>query len=86
MKAWPHDFFSQRRTGRRQFREMNSCMQFCRCRKADPMFRFGCLCGASSSGFTIVGRNLDWYALKDNSLAKIHAITLIHNGSKSLPA
>ena len=40
--------------------------------------------GASSSGFTIVGRNLDWYALKDNSLAKIHAITLIHNGSKSI--
>ncbi|MCX6287732.1 MAG: C45 family autoproteolytic acyltransferase/hydrolase [Bacteroidetes bacterium] len=39
---------------------------------------------ASSSGYTIVGRNLDWYALKDNSLAKIHSITLIHNGSKSI--
>ncbi|MCX6284085.1 MAG: C45 family autoproteolytic acyltransferase/hydrolase [Bacteroidetes bacterium] len=39
---------------------------------------------ASASGNTIVGRNLDWYALKDNSLAKIHTITLIHNGSKSI--
>jgi len=39
---------------------------------------------ASASGNTIVGRNLDWYALKDNSLAKIHAITLIHNGGKSI--
>ena len=39
---------------------------------------------ASSSGNTIVGRNLDWYALKDNSLAKIHAVTLIHNGKQSI--
>jgi len=39
---------------------------------------------ASASGYTIVGRNLDWYTLKDNSLAKIHAITLIHEGSKSI--
>ena len=40
--------------------------------------------GASATGKTIVGRNLDWYALKDNSLAKIHAVTLIHNGSNSV--
>ncbi|MEI7491780.1 MAG: C45 family autoproteolytic acyltransferase/hydrolase [Bacteroidota bacterium] len=39
---------------------------------------------ASASGNTIVGRNLDWYALRDNSLAKIHTITLIHNGNKSI--
>jgi glyoxylase-like metal-dependent hydrolase (beta-lactamase superfamily II) len=39
---------------------------------------------ASSTGKTIVGRNLDWYALKDNSLAKIHAITLILDGTKSI--
>ena len=30
------------------------------------------------------GSNLDWYALKDNSLAKIHAITLISDGTKSI--
>ncbi len=40
--------------------------------------------GASATGKTIVGRNLDWYELKDNSLAKIHAVTLIHNGSNSV--
>ena len=40
--------------------------------------------GASASGNTIVGRNLDWYALRENSLAKIHTVTLIHNGSKSI--
>ena len=39
---------------------------------------------ASASGNTIVGRNLDWYSLKDNSLAKIHAVTIIHNGSRSI--
>ena len=39
---------------------------------------------ASASGNTIVGRNLDWYSLKDNSLAKIHAVTLIHNSNRSI--
>ena len=39
---------------------------------------------ASASGNTIVGRNLDWYSLKDNSLAKIHTVTIIHNGSRSI--
>jgi hypothetical protein len=39
---------------------------------------------ASCTGKTIVGRNLDWYALKDNSLAKIHAVTLIRNGNNSI--
>lgn len=39
---------------------------------------------ASASGNTIVGRNLDWYSLKDNSLAKIHTVTLIHNGKHSI--
>jgi len=45
---------------------------------------FAAFSGASSTGKTIIGRNLDWYALKNNSLAKIHAVTLIRNGRKSM--
>ena len=41
--------------------------------------------GSSSyTGNTIVGRNLDWYDFPETELSRLHAITVIKNGSKSI--
>ena len=39
---------------------------------------------SSYTGNTIVGRNLDWFDFPDNQLSKIHAVTVIKNGDKSV--
>ena len=40
--------------------------------------------GSSETGKTILGRNLDWDALPRNDMSKIHAVTTMKNGEKSL--
>ena len=39
---------------------------------------------SSSTGKTVLGRNLDWDALPQNTLSKIHAVTTTKNGEKSI--
>lgn len=38
----------------------------------------------SSTGSTIVGRNLDWYDFPNREANEIHSVTVINNGSKSI--
>ncbi|MCX6112919.1 MAG: C45 family autoproteolytic acyltransferase/hydrolase [Proteobacteria bacterium] len=39
---------------------------------------------SSATGKTIIGRNFDWYQLPNNGMSKLHAVTIIKNGSKSV--
>ncbi len=39
---------------------------------------------SSSTGKTVLGRNLDWDDLPQNSLSRIHAVTTTKNGEKSI--